>query len=524
MLPEIVHPAGKTGGDLCAGWLALGVGMDFALGTTISAAALGVRSIADGFALIVAGGNARLIYAEDQVNRVLSYSLGSVSAPGSGYLSPPGLAAPPEIWNLDPGASLAFHIRGSQIRSYAFDSTIGTMTSAVLDPTGTPGASTWVPTPSVGIKGVQTFTVIGGATGGHAAISTYGAAGLKLFQVNANGSLNLTDQISDSDKAHIGNISATASLTLGGQAYLLTLSSLENGITSFAVDGAGKAELVDSLGTRDQLPISGPEAMRIVNLAGQSFAVIASTGSSSLTVVRINDLGCLFQTDHVIDDASTRFHRASVLDTFTLNGRSFLATAGADAGITVMELLPGGQLAHLATGVFETGAGFFAAKGLDVVVNGTTAWIFALDSRSDRLQRFDLDLSDLGWRYTAQNGLAIGSSKDDLIMGSAGNDSLSGGGGDDRIVSGGGADTMTGGLGADTFVFGAASDDLVITDFVLHQDRIDLSDWGRVYSVAALSITPTADGCRIALNGHEVTLVAGQSLSAANFTAADFLF
>jgi len=498
--------------------------MDFALGATISAAALGVRTIADGFAFIVAGGNARLIYAEDQVNRVLSYSLGPVSAPASGYLSAPSLTAPPEIWNLDPGASLAFRIQGSQIRAYAFDSTIGTMTSAILDQTGTPGTSTWVPTPAVGIKGVQSFTVIGGASGDHAAISTYGVAGLKLFQISSNGSLNLTDQISDSDKAHIGNISATASLTLDGQAYLLTLSSLENGITSFAVDGAGKARLIDSLGPRDLLPISGPEDMKIVSVAGQSFAVIASIGSSSLTVVRINDLGCLFLADHVIDDTSTRFHKASVLDTFSLNGRTFLATAGADAGITVMEIMPGGRLAHLATGVFETGAGFFAAKGLDVVVNGTTAWVFALDSRSDRLQRFDLDLADLGWLYNAANGSATGSSKDDLIMGNAGNDNLSGGGGDDRIVSGGGADTMTGGAGADVFVFGATSHDLLVTDFALHQDRIDLSDWGRVYSASALSITPTATGCRIALNGHEVTLVAGQSLSAADFTDADFLF
>lgn len=501
-----------------------GAAVNFGLGATVSAAALGVSSIADGFALMVADGVARLIYAEDQVNRALSYTLGAVSAPASGFVSAPSLAAPAVLGNLDPAASLAFALAGTQIRTYAFDSTIGALTRATLDSTGNFGSSTSVSTSEGTLKGVDSFTVIGGPAGEHAAVSTYGQAGLRLFEIASNGSLTLTDQIADSDKAHLGNISDTATLTLGGQDYLLTLSSLENGLTSFAVGADGKAQLIDSLGARDLLPISGPEAMQVAKVWGESYAVIASTNSSSLSVVRVNALGCLFQTDHVIDDAATRFYKTTVLDTFTLNGRTFVATAGKDAGITVMELMPGGQLAHLATGVFETGAGLFTVKGLDVVVNGTTAWIFALDSRSDRLQRFDLDLSGLGGLYDGTDGAASGSSKDDLILGGAGSDLLSGGAGNDRITSGGGADTMTGGAGADVFVFHAQADNLRITDYEPDRDRIDLSDWGRVYTVAALDITPTALGCVIALNGHEVTLLAGRSLSEADFAAGDFLF
>lgn len=501
-----------------------GQAVTFELGATYSAATLGVTSLAEGFSLTVSGGSVRLLYAQDQSNTALSYVLGPVSAPASGFVTTSSLAAPAPFAGLDPAHSMAFHVEGSQIRTYLFDSTLGTLSHALLDASGAPGKTTPVATSLGALKGVQSFTIIGGASGDLAALSSYGSAGLKLFQIGSNGALTLTGQIADSDKAHLGNISDAASLSLGGQDYLLTLSSLENGLTSFAMTGAGQAELIDSLGTRDLLPISGPVAMQVLSQAGQSFAVIASTGSSSLSVVRVNDMGCLFQTDHVIDDRSTRFYKASALDSFTLNGRSFVAVGGSDAGVTVMELLPGGRLAHLATGVFETGAGLFALRGLQAVVSGTTAWVFALDSHSDRLQRFDLDLSNLGGTFLASAGAATGSSLDDLVMGAAGDDILSGGAGDDRLVTGGGADTLTGGAGNDIFVFDTASDAVRISDFDLHKDRIDLSDWGRVYSVAALGITATADGCVIALNGHEVTLVAGTSLGAASFTADDFLF
>ena len=493
--------------------------MQFSYTSSYLASTLGVASLSEGFALLMAGGVARLIYSEAQVNQALSKPLGSITAAGSGFVTAQNLAAPIDAGNLDPGSGMAFHVLGSQIRAYLFDSTMGTLTSAVLDAAGQPGTAQAVATSEGLLRGVQSFTVLGGATGSLAALTTYGLAGLDLFRIGDNGALTRTDRIEDSAKVHLGNVSDTATLTLGGQDYLLTLSSLENGLTSFAVEDRGKAELVDSLGNRDLLPISGPAALQVLTVGGQSFAVIASTGSSSISVVRVNDMGCLFQTDHMVDDRSTRFAHAQVLDSFTLNGRSFVVTAGTDAGITILELLPGGRLTHFGSGTFETGPGLAAVTGLQVVVTGNLATIYVVDARGDRVQAFDLSLADLGGVVQGTGG-----AKDDLVMGAVGAETLSGGGGDDWLISGGGADRMTGGAGADTFVFAATSDNIVITDFALHEDRIDLSDWGRVYTAAALQITSTANGAVIALNGHQVTLMAGLSLSASDFTDADFLF
>ena len=501
-----------------------GGSVPISLVASYTAASLGVGAVGDGMALIVAGGAARLIYSEADLNAAMSLSLGAVTAPGSGYVSSQSLAAPVPFGNLDPGRSIAFQSVGTVVRAFLFDSHLGVLTSSLLDSAGQPAAAMAVSSSLGALKGVETFAVMGGATGDCAVLSKWNTAGLQVFHLNSNGSLTFTDSIVDSAKTYVANVSDTASVTLAGQNYLLTLSSLENGITSYAIDGNDKATLVDSLGNHDLLAVSGPAALQVLQVGGQTYAVIAATGSSSLSVVRVNAMGCLFQTDHVVDDLTTRFSRTAVLDSFTLNGRSFVVTAGTDAGITVMELLPGGTLSHFATGVFETGSGLAAVTGLEVAVNGSMASIFVVDAHADRVQKFDLSLANLGDIIHSSGGLAAGTSKDDLLLGSTATDTLQGGAGDDMLHSGGGADVITGGSGADRFVFAASSDSLLITDFELHSDRIDLSDWGHVYSTAALTITSTATGAVLGLNGHDVTLIAGNSLTAASFVESDFIF
>ena len=498
--------------------------MQLNLSTVYSAATLGVTSVSDGLALIMADGTARLIYSEAELNRAMSLSLGSISAAGSGFASVQSLAAPQPLSNLDPGHGFAFQTVGTTWRAFVFDSHIGALTATLLDSSGQPGASQSVTTNQGALTGVETFTMLGGAGGAYTAVSQWNTSGLKLFAVDANGALTGTGQIADSVKSYVANVSDTASVTLDGHNYLLTLSSLENGITSYAIGARGKATLVDSLGNHDLLAVTGPAALQVMQRDGVSYAVIASTGSSSLSVVRVNDLGCLFLTDHVVDDRTTRFDHTQALDSFTANGRAFVVTAGTDAGVTVMELLPDGHLQHFATGVFETGPGMASVTGIEAVINGATLSIYITDARADHVQTVDMSLATLGAEVDAYAGMANGTAKADLIWGSTANETLLGWADDDFIFSGGGADTMTGGTGDDLFVMGATSDHGRITDYVQHSDRIDLTAWGHVYTADALSITPNATGAVIALNGHDVTVVAGHSLTAASFVDSDFVF
>ena len=108
-------------------------------------------------------------------------------------------------------------------------------------------------------------------------------------------------------------------------------------------------------------------------------------------------------------------------------------------------------------------------------------------------------------------------------MGSAGDDSLLGAGGDDFLHDGGGDDRLTGGAGADVFVFDRDGCPDRIADFQDGIDRIDVSDWGRIYTAAALTITPTAAGAIVSY-GSETLTITKYGNAALVLTDADFVF
>ncbi|MGQ0609816.1 MAG: M10 family metallopeptidase C-terminal domain-containing protein [Paracoccaceae bacterium] len=306
----------------------------------------------------------------------------------------------------------------------------------------------------------------------------------------------------------------------------MTLSAGENGITSYRITPSGGAILTDSLGNHDGLWISGATALQTAVVGGQTFAIIASVTSDSLSVVRVNDMGCLFLTDHVTDDLDSRFRGASALDVFEVAGRSFVVAGGSDAGLTLFEILPGGALSHVSSTAFETGQGMGNIASIDVAVSGGIAQVYVIEESGARLQVFELDLGDLGLLITASGAEATGGALDDRIIGTSGGQVLSGGGGDDVLHDGSGADWLIGGAGADVYVLMADGATDTIADFEDGIDRIDLSDWGMIYSASALLITGTATGATISYGGQQLVITSadGGTLAPGSLGDDDFIF
>ncbi len=492
---------------------------------TYTAAQFGIANFSDGAAVIVDGGMAELVVCGQVSNTAASVSLGAVTDPGSGYFvaeSPP----PPEDWSMVQASDgMALQLAGAEKRLFLFGAS-SALTMSLIDANGVPGAAGTVASSIGALVKVTTFTVVPDASGDLAALSRGGVSGLSLFDIGAGGYLSLTDTVKDTPKTYISEVSDTASVIIDGQAYLLTLSASENGITSFEISETGDAGLIDSLGNHDGLAIAGAQALQTAVVGGQTFAIIASTTSNSVSVVRVNDMGCLFQTDHVVDDQSARIRGASALDVFEVNGRTFVIAGGSDAGLTTYELLPDGTLSQMNAVAFETGQGMGNITSIDTAVNGDTVSIFVTEERADRVQVFTADYRDLGNLIAATSGTTTGTGLDDRLLGRSSADTLSGGGGDDFLHDGAGADRLTGGAGADVFVFSSDTSTDQITDFELGVDRIDLSDWGRIYSADALTITATSSGATISFGGNVLTVTnaAGGSLSAQAFDDGDFIF
>ena len=112
----------------------------------------------------------------------------------------------------------------------------------------------------------------------------------------------------------------------------------------------------------------------------------------------------------------------------------------------------------------------------------------------------------------------------DMLSGLGGNDLLEGQDGDDTLNGGAGNDTLEGGAGADTFVIGTGNEQVLITDFELGVDTLDLTAFARADALAALAnatdgsaILTLGDGTVVTVEGNGVT---PQSLSESDLALA----
>ena len=297
--------------------------------TTYLARTLGFAAISDSLAMVETTGYARLLLVGRGENQLGTLDLG--------VQAPIGPQANDPVIDTGAGRALALQSTTALPRVYAFSAYADPARHVAINPSGVLGASIAVATDSGALTGVVAIEVLEFATGDIAAVARRGVAGLTLYALSDAGGMTQLGQISDGPKAYLAGISDIASLQLGADRLMLAASALENGLSSYRVTAAGAVEWIDSLGTQSGLAVNGPAQMQTVFMGGQNYVVLASTLSSSLSVVRINPMGVMFLTDHLVDDRTTRFADVAALEMFVARGRAFVVAGGTDAGLTVLE-------------------------------------------------------------------------------------------------------------------------------------------------------------------------------------------
>ncbi len=482
--------------------------------TSYAAGDLAYPFIADGLAVVQSGGYTRLLYAARGDNRLAALDLATAPAApvaGNPLISPA------------PGADIVVQDNPGADRAFVFSSFDGPLHHAALGSTGVPGATTATMTGQGYLYGVTAMEMIERGATDLAILAQRGVAGLHSYTVTDTGTMALVATLADSPKSYLADVADTLAVKVAGRDFLLTASALENGLSLFEVDAAGQASFVDAIGAGDGLPIAGPAALLGIVQGGTQYVVVASTLSASISVLRVNEMGVLFVEDHLIDDRNTRFDNVVALDGFAWQGRAFVVAGGSDAGVTVLELLPDGRLSHVLSQALETGAGIGAVTGVETLVLNGKAAIFLTEAGGNRISHLEINLASTGALYQAQGGLLTGSGLDDRIMGSDLADTLQGGAGDDHLHDGGGNDLLVGGAGADVFVFGRDGTADRIGDFQEGIDRLDVSDWGRIYTASALNITITGSGAVVSYGAESLTITKSGT-AALQLTDADFLF
>jgi Ca2+-binding RTX toxin-like protein len=342
---------------------------------------------------------------------------------------------------------------------------------------------------------------------------------------NAGSGYSAGAGLSDGADRYLADVVASVTFQDGGTHYVATASVQENGVSLASVSASGLT-LTGALGAADTLPISAPTDLDVVQRLDETLLFLASSGTSSLSVLTVEN-GVPALADHIYDSASTRFQGAESIAALSYGDFAFMAAGGAEGGVSLLTVLPGGRLVHLGSVSEDETVPLDQIAALDAFVIGDVLNIVAGSANEAGLTRLEYDLSGLGVLAQAapDTSGAIGTAGDDQLIGSVVGETLSGLGGDDILLDGRGNDILTGGAGADLFVFTADGQSDQITDFERGIDKLDLSAFDFLYGVSQLSIAPTANGAVLSFGNEMIFVTTSDAapLTALDLTTEDIL-
>jgi Ca2+-binding RTX toxin-like protein len=393
-----------------------------------------------------------------------------------------------------------------------------------IEATGTLSSGLQLPGSLSGALSAQAVVQQGGATYFYAASS--GESTIHAYAVAPSGSMTwLGSQMLDGPRSGV-DVSALTAITVAGQSYLVGLSLRADVVRTFPIGPTGTLGAPQVMGAPQGLGLSEPSAVTAVELGGLVYLIVASSGSSSLSVIEVGPGGVMRVADHVIDTLDTRFAGVQALATATIGDRVFVIAGGNDGGLTLMVLMPDGRLVATGQqlqlpGLALEGIGAMAARedggAIDLFVAGEGTGI----------TRLKIDPGPLApmQRAGLEGATLTGSAAGDMLIGGDGKDRIEGAAGNDILADGAGSDTLFGGAGADLFVLSADGAADRIEDYQPGIDRIDLGAWGGVHALAALTITATPTGALISRGTEVLELVSanGQPIQPGSLRLTDLV-
>ncbi|WP_170605455.1 dockerin type I domain-containing protein [Ruegeria arenilitoris] len=340
---------------------------------------------------------------------------------------------------------------------------------------------------------------------------------LGTYRVDDFGNLAVVGTVS-------GHADVLQTLQSGADQFVIAANTTSSEITTYRVHHTfGKLAKIEANSAFETLGINAPTAVEVVQAYGKSWVVVASAGSSSLSVMKLGTDGRLTPTDHVLDSLHTRFESVQDLAVLEVEGRVFVIAGGGDDGVTLFTMTQDGQLIYLNSFADTLASGLQNVQTLSVAHIGQELQIFAASQHDAGLTQLNVSLAGLGVVQKG-SGTLTGTSGGDMLRGGIFETALNGGAGDDILITGTRSTTMTGGSGADIFVLRQGSGHTIITDFEAGTDTLDLSDFFLLRTPSQLEFTSTAQGAQIWYRdeGVEITSDGNGPLTSADIFGTGF--
>jgi len=316
-------------------------------------------------------------------------------------------------------------------------------------------------------------------------------SGLAVLRREPGGGLTQVSFTADSPDAYLAGPMALAAMhTVSGRMMVFTASHQEVGISAHEVTAQGGLIPRAAIGIDDGAEVFRPTLLEAVHLGGRDLLLAGSFDAGAISVLEVGESGALTLVDSMLDDRQTRFGGISVLQTLSHEGQVFVLAGGADDGLSLLQLLPNGQLVHLDTVGDRRDLGLNNPNAVALTVFGGALHVVATSEREAGLSLLSAPLLPGRQVVTGTEGA------DALRIGAAGG----------LLWDGGGSDTLTGGAGADLFVLVQDGAPDEITGFTPGQDRVDLSDWDGLYATMQLGLETLSDGARLTYGSEVLTL------------------
>lgn len=354
-----------------------------------------------------------------------------------------------------------------------------------------------------------------------------GQPGLYTFALGDDLGVSYLRYTPDTVQSFTQNVTALATARVGGQDFVIAAGGFDNGVTAYLVGANGVLSVGGSAVPGPGLPFHRPSALAVAEVGGETFVILGAAGSGTLSTLRLDATGALQPLDTRADTMQTYFRNVSALEAVTVEGRGFVIAGGNDGGVSLFELVPGGDLFHLASLPHKTGLSLLDVRTIVAEVLEGEVQIFVSSGVAEGFTQLSIGTQSLAAPIIGGAGgeTLVGDGHDNIIIGGPGDDLLIGGGGTNRLIDGPGADTMSGGAGRTIFTL-VPDDDLdIITDFTPGTDLIDLSRYPNLHWFGQLSLVPQGAGVLVTVQGDELLVFgASGSLAPADLGPADFVF
>lgn len=333
-----------------------------------------------------------------------------------------------------------------------------------------------------------------------------------VYRMGAQANYLSSSSFRDTIDSYAANIVDMAEATVGNKTFLLTLSATENGLSCFGVNNSnGALTHCGSFGADQGLGIYAATDLEVVNAFGATYALVASAGTSSLSVLQINAQGELQRADHILDTLHTRFGGVTSVETVTVGDQVYVIAGGADDGLSLFVMLPGGRLQYLDTVVQTATNNLGDVQDIVAMRDGSDIQVFVSSAKTKGISRFTIDLPTLGDNKIGRGGSQdlTGTEESEVLSGGDGDDTMTGGFGNDYLYDGDGSDTMTGGGGADIFALVADGKTEKILDYQPYHDWIDLSAFPMLYSHHQVEFQQTSTGAVVTYRDETIEITHG---------------